>query len=63
MTLCTSKIREYIRGDGGIYVHAILYDYGILKSHTEDADCGESAKDWNRFIWDTWSTVPTQRLR
>ena len=35
-----------------IYVHAFLFDYGILKSHTDKADCGEYDFDWNRKIWD-----------
>jgi len=46
-----------------IYAHAILFDNGMFTTHTNNADCGESRYDWNRFIWDTWSADPTQRLR
>jgi len=46
-----------------IYAHAILFDNGMFTTHTNNADCGESRYDWNRFIWDTWSADLTQRLR
>jgi RHS repeat-associated protein len=35
-----------------IYMHAWLYNNGFFKSHTDVADCGESGKDSNRWVWD-----------
>lgn len=45
-----------------IYMHAVLSNYKILSSHTDNADCGDNviSKDGNRWIWDTWWRMVSQ---